>query len=129
MDEAGDDQRSPAPVERRAPRTMRVRLHGGKVITVWRICAIRKDIDGKDRAAAAEADKLDPLKRVVAQRETALKRFLDAHSEQALAPTAYARYQTLRQSYKVALSRFNAQVARYNAAAKRHNDALYACQV
>jgi hypothetical protein len=108
---------------------MSVRLHGGRVITVWRICAIRKDIAGKDRAAGAEADKLDPLKRVVAERRTALNRFLDAHSEQALAPAAYARYEALRRSYKVAVSRFNVQVARYNIAAKRHNDALYACEV
>lgn len=127
--EAVDDQRSTAAVGRRAPGTMRMRLHSGKVITVWRICAIRKDISGKDRDAGAEADKLDPLKQVVIGRKRALDRFLEAHPEQALVPAAYARYQTVRRSYQLAVSRFNAQISRYNAAAKRHNDALYACEV
>jgi hypothetical protein len=129
LDRTADEQRTTTSELRRGPRTMRMRLRSGKVITVWRMCAIRKDIAGKSRAAEREADRLDPLERAVTAREAVVNRFLDAHPEQALAPSAYARYEVLRQSYKIAVSRFNAQIARYNAAAKRHNDALYACKV
>jgi len=106
-----------------------MRLRGGKVITVWRVCVIAKDIAGKNRVVEAEADRLDPLRRRVTERETALRRFDRAHPEKALPPAVYARFRTLRLSYSVALSRFNVQVARYNAAAKRHNDVLHACEV
>jgi hypothetical protein len=90
---------------------------------------MRKDITGKNRAVEAEADRLEPLEAVVNARKSALQSFLRAHPEEALPPATYRRYRTLRDSYSVALSRFNAQVARYNAAAKRHNDVLHACEV
>jgi hypothetical protein len=124
-----DQQRSTASTPRSAPRTARMRLRGGKVITVWRICVMRKDIAGKNRAVEAEADRLDPLEAVVNARKSALQSFLRAHPEKALPPATYQVYRTLRDSYSVALSRFNAQVARYNAAARRHNDVLHACEV
>jgi hypothetical protein len=106
-----------------------MRLRGGKVITVWRVCVIRKDIAGKNRAVEAEADELDPLEAVVHARKSALQTFLRAHPEKALPSAAYERYLTLHASYSAALARFNAQVTRYNAAAKRHNDVLHACEV
>ena len=106
-----------------------MRLRGGKVVTVWRVCVMRKDIAGKNRAVEAEADKLDPLEKVLTQRKSALQSFLRVHPEKALPPAAYERYRTLHASYSAALSRFNAQVARYNAAATRHNDVLHACEV
>lgn len=106
-----------------------MRLRGGKVVTVWRLCVMRKDIAGKNREVEAEADKLDSLEAIVTDRESALQRFLRAHPQKALPPAAYDRFRALRRSYSGAVSRFNAQVARYNAAAKRHNDVLRACEV
>jgi hypothetical protein len=128
-DATADEQRSVTSARRRDPRTARMRLRGGRVITVWRICVARKGIGAKKRAVETEADRLDPLERIVAKRETALRRFDRAHPEKALPPALYAHFQKLRVSYSVAVSRLNAQVARYNAAAKRHNDVLYACEV
>ncbi len=124
-----DETRDTMAVSRRSPRTARLRLRGGKVITVWRFCAMRKDIGGKNRAAEAEADKLDPLEQVLTARKTALQRFLDAHPEQSLPSDLYRRYTELRGAYSLARSRFNAQVDRYNAAADRYNDALESCKV
>jgi hypothetical protein len=74
-------------------------------------------------------DKLDPLEAVVNARKSVFQSFLRAHPEKALPSPAYERFRTLRASYSLALSRFNAQVVRYNAAAKRHNDVLHACEV
>ena len=128
-DATADGQRSLAAAGPRAPRTARMRLRGGKVITVWRLCVVAKDIAGKNRAVEAAADKLDVLEAVVDARKSAFKSFLRAHPEKALPSAAYERFRTLHASYSFALSRFNAHVTRYNAAAKRHNDVLHACEV
>jgi hypothetical protein len=129
IDDTVDDERSTASAGRRIPRTARMRLRGGKVITVWRLCVVAKDIAGKNRVVEAAAENLDSLEAVVNARKSAFQSFLGAHPEKTLPPAVYERFRTLRASYSLALSRFNAQVVRYNAAAKRHNDVLHACKV
>ena len=129
-DEAmGAKPRSVTSSVRRVPRTTRMRLHGGRVITVWRVCVWAKGISGKKRAMEVEADRLAPLRQTAERREAAVKAFLRAHPERALPSGLYARFEALRDAYSLAVSKYNAQVSRYNAAVKRHNDVLYACKV
>jgi len=128
-DRVADDERATAAAQRRNPRTVRMRLRSGKVITVWRWCVIAKDVAGKNRVVEAEADRLMPLENAADRAEASLKEFLRAHPERSLPAEVFTRFTALKTTYSLAVSRFNAQVARYNAAAKRHNDVLHACKV
>jgi hypothetical protein len=114
------------------PRTVRARLLGGvasRTVRVLRICVHLKGIGEKKRRVAAEATKLSTLKRGVVFAESGFKRFLRAHPETSLMPSAYARYKALRTSYASAVAKYNAQVIVYNAAVRRHNDVLHSCSV
>ena len=114
--------------KRKGPRD-NVRLYGGRIVTVWRVCVVAKGLSGKKRAIEVEETRLVPLRRAANSAEQAMRRFLAAHPERSLAPGPYARYKELDQAYRLAVSRFNGQVKRFNAAVKAHNNVLQACRI